>query len=1510
MNMRANRFVAIPRMVVDRSELPMPNLPEVNTVAPSYSLDSGFLDASRADDCCNFDRDPTFLSEVVSKHSVVFLLGEPGIGKSVASHQVAQSLASISGCPIVELHAQDIDASLQATRDELGGYLAELSPRSEPGARSGNVACKEERAETNLVVVIDQVDESGKSSRLLDWIARLLGPKNLQGVLVLVVCRTADFPAGAKDAFVRAGVATKTVDLLPLTVEQATSMAEFSLSCSLSRASAFIQQIADRGLGALGAYPLTLVMLARVFESDETLPGDLLQVFHRAAAVLLKGYDAESSGRRSPSFSTEELLLVAEQLAAISLISSRLTMHESGVPVEDDHRWSAESIVGSRLSIGDTRLLVSNDIVIQVLRSPLFIGSQTSGFTFRHGSIVAFLAAKRFVDSGSSADQIRQILVPAHLPKDSRIAAPHREFASWLVAMDPDRNGWILDADPLTIIEHARLISSDQVRTMVIRVLLKNAGDYELSNLRWQRNFNFLRFDGVSAVVNDAYLHFTKSDDSSWDAAAGLRLVLRLMEQLPDPIFLPALLATLDNEAAPAHIRAHAARVAWDISVKETKSTARKVLGSLVTRERILAVDRFDELRGQLLTLMYPTELDATQLSLHLSRPANPEMFGVLTTFVLGLSDRIPSEHVDELLNWLAGAAATDSESAESAGSEADQHEATPSRTIRAQIVNRALELRLGQEAMDIIAKIILDSLGDDEPVELWKEVLPEGTRRRLVVSLARAAAIGGGSEGTLWYLAHMISNIRLQSNRGKSRTMVASDGPAGDSNLLSPPDLEWLLGVGAGLSDIESELADVIDAFVFAITNMDDPGVGELLWHHNGRRYAKTACKFFEAIEIDSTEAKELRERHEYAKRLGQRQWPGRVGFVEKWTASSDDLLAARPGSDALVYANLINAMMVDLDTGRYSFDRTDDITSFPGWGKIASADTGLWVEASRSYLESSHDHSDDSLETHVDNIYATAGYVALVLLIQSGSEDKMEDIAWAKWCGSIITFWATSSDESSRKRRQALLKLGLTNAPEHFMSVLRRCIGTETQWRSYSDEIELIDTAWHPQILELWCSLEEHIREAGGLTKSKAAAGGQADASYPDHELSMKLMTWHAIVKKIVDSDPARGLALLEGIIRSNNKVSRSWTIEAASLLMAYGTDASWQVIQQTAKSDEILSRDMALAAARPRQFLPPLTAFSPTTLREQYDWLDDLFPRVPSPSGVHTVGPEEEAGRWRDSLPAQIAAVGTAEALAQLKDLHLHNPEDLNLRAVLLEIRDRLSESEWQQPTPGEVNSLLAYSNRRFARTDAELASVVHQVIAELESNQSILADLLWNMIPKNYTGEGVGELWQPKSEAAMCAYLAFALDLHFRNRAVIVNREVMIKPTNHQGAGERTDLYVQSRSFNNVGTSGPPNETKVVIEVKGSWNAGLMSSQETQLASRYLPEVDSVAGIYIVFCASLEQWSDTSDHRRASARRLNLSDVATNLEAQAQQIRIDTGRNVIPILFRMTRPTVIT
>ena len=58
------------------------------------------------------------------------------------------------------------------------------------------------------------------------------------------------------------------------------------------------------------------------------------------------------------------------------------------------------------------------------------------------------------------------------------------------------------------------------------------------------------------------------------------------------------------------------------------------------------------------------------------------------------------------------------------------------------------------------------------------------------------------------------------------------------------------------------------------------------------------------------------------------------------------------------------------------------------------------------------------------------------------------------------------------------------------------------------------------------------------------------------------------------------------------------------------------------------------------------------------------------------------------------------------------------------------------------------------------------------------------------------DATGDLWQPKPESALSAYLAHELTLRLRGRGVAVNREVLIKPSNAYGAGERTDIKAEA------------------------------------------------------------------------------------------------------------------
>jgi hypothetical protein len=97
--------------------------------------------------------------------------------------------------------------------------------------------------------------------------------------------------------------------------------------------------------------------------------------------------------------------------------------------------------------------------------------------------------------------------------------------------------------------------------------------------------------------------------------------------------------------------------------------------------------------------------------------------------------------------------------------------------------------------------------------------------------------------------------------------------------------------------------------------------------------------------------------------------------------------------------------------------------------------------------------------------------------------------------------------------------------------------------------------------------------------------------------------------------------------------------------------------------------------------------------------------------------------------------------------------------------------------------------------------------------------------------------------------------------------------------------------------------------VVIEVKGAWNRGLMTEQGDQLAHRYLSEVQTSHGIYIVGWYPLELWTYSEGRERAryrDASRVNLPELKEQLASQAVDNYRDLGKHARPFILSVPRP----
>ena len=96
-----------------------------------------------------------------------------------------------------------------------------------------------------------------------------------------------------------------------------------------------------------------------------------------------------------------------------------------------------------------------------------------------------------------------------------------------------------------------------------------------------------------------------------------------------------------------------------------------------------------------------------------------------------------------------------------------------------------------------------------------------------------------------------------------------------------------------------------------------------------------------------------------------------------------------------------------------------------------------------------------------------------------------------------------------------------------------------------------------------------------------------------------------------------------------------------------------------------------------------------------------------------------------------------------------------------------------------------------------------------------------------------------------------------------RAVVVNPEVKVSRTRPSGIGDRTDVQIDAVSVDSRGAV--RDVVRVPIEVKGAWNREVPTAIDDQLAGRYMGDLHTNVGIYVVVWPGDSHWSETDGRR---------------------------------------------
>ena len=146
---------------------------------------------------------------------------------------------------------------------------------------------------------------------------------------------------------------------------------------------------------------------------------------------------------------------------------------------------------------------------------------------------------------------------------------------------------------------------------------------------------------------------------------------------------------------------------------------------------------------------------------------------------------------------------------------------------------------------------------------------------------------------------------------------------------------------------------------------------------------------------------------------------------------------------------------------------------------------------------------------------------------------------------------------------------------------------------------------------------------------------------------------------------------------------------------------------------------------------------------------------------------------------------------------------------------------------------------------------------------------------------------GKEWWPKQEEDPSDYIARFLRSDLSERGIIINREVQIRRGRRgEMPGQDTDIHVEA-VLPDINTESQYGLVNLIIEVKGTWNDGLMTDMEGQLRDRYLRNSGCRTGLYVAVHFTAKAWR-TSDNRKAKSERVDINDLRIRLDDQADSL----------------------
>jgi hypothetical protein len=552
-----------------------------------------------------------------------------------------------------------------------------------------------------------------------------------------------------------------------------------------------------------------------------------------------------------------------------------------------------------------------------------------------------------------------------------------------------------------------------------------------------------------------------------------------------------------------------------------------------------------------------------------------------------------------------------------------------------------------------------------------------------------------------------------------------------------------------------------------------------------------------------------------------------------------------------------------------RYGNDFEYDLTKLPGWEEAEPETRNRIVNGAKKYLLEQTNIKYDWIGTNNYCRSALAGSKAFLLLLSLVLLSKelpnflnyLSTETWRRWIPVIIG----SPGNSNRKEPYFdLVKLAYEKAPSEAIDTLTTLIDSENKDSDYIFATRQFKKCWDERLMSVV------LERAKDSSIKPSCIGNLLEELLKRNYPSAKDYVKSLITYPLPSTEEARKRAII-----------------ASQVLMINATSDLWSTFWSTLRQDQTFGREV-LESTMGHDLRGEFFDLTEKQVADFYIWLVQEYPHDEDPVFnsvmAHCVGTRESIGNFRDNILNRLRDWGTSLACQEMQRIANHFPELSWLKAVIFDAQRNRRTKTWQPPAPAEIFKLVSDRNKRLINDGNELLDVLIESLQRLETElqgETPAARDVWDLVSSK------PDTFKPVNENTFSDYVKRFLDRDLKQRGIIANREVELRPSQGGAPGERTDIHIDAVVKNANGEI--YDSITVIIEVKGCWHKELNSAMETQLVGRYLKENTCQHGLYLISWFNCDQW-DSSDSRKGKSPKISIEEAKEQFNRQAEQLSL--------------------